>query len=200
MQRVFPCEDATDEEISRAIRWTSYGFGSPTKSLQKMTCRVSGAEVPWDTAEHLGILGSGYSRCNDDLKHAGMEPGAYTNRRGTFLLLIHPEEADIQKVVDRCGGRLRSLKAYHTQLRELDISPCPLVEELWISHNEGLQRLSGLEGLQQLTKLDLSRCRSLSELHGLERLQQLTELYLSGCSGPITSDSRKTFLNISTSA
>ena len=182
-QRLFPCEDATDEEISRAILLTSLGRGNHTKKLQKMTCRVSGAEVPWDTVEHLDILGSGASHCNNALKHAGMYPGVYTNRRGTWLLLIHPEEANIQRVLDRCGVRLRSLEAYHTQLRELDISPCPLVAGLRIWHNEGLQRLSGLEQLQQLTWLDLSRCSGLRELHGLEHLQQLTWLDLSECSG-----------------
>ena len=182
-QRLFPCVDARDEEISRAILWTSRDFGNWAKQLQKITCRVSGAEIPWDTAEHLGILGSGASHCNDALKHAGMEPGVYTSRRGTFLLLIHPEDADIQKVVNRCGGRLRSLEAYHTRLLELDIAPCPLVEKLRICYDVRLLRLSGLEGLQQLTELNLYGCSSLTELHGLEHLQQLTALNLFGCGG-----------------
>ena len=57
MQRVFPCEDATDEEISRAFFGTSYGSSDDAEKLQKMACRVSGAAIPWDTAEHLAILG-----------------------------------------------------------------------------------------------------------------------------------------------
>ena len=82
-RRVFPCEDATDEEISSAIRFTSYGLGDDAGKLQKVTRRVSGTEIPWDTTEHLGILGSGDSDCNDALKRAGMKPGVYTSRRGT---------------------------------------------------------------------------------------------------------------------
>ena len=180
-QRVFPCEDATDKNISDTIRRTSNGNAAAAVTLQYITHPVSGTAIPWDTAEHLGILGGGNSEISNNLRSADMEPGMYTNRRGTFLLLIHPEEADIQKVVDRFGGRLRSLEAYDTQLRELDISPCPLVADLRIRRDKRLQHLSGLEGLQQLTMLDLSGCSTLVELHGLEGLQHLIGLNLSGC-------------------
>ena len=182
-KRVYPCKDATDEEISRAILGVGFDDSYSAAKLRYITCPVSGTETPWDTAEHLGILGSRNFRCNDALKRAGMDPGVYTSRRGTWLILIHPEEADIQNAVDRCAGRLVSLEAFITSIPELDVSACPLLSLLHVWHGIRLLRITGLEGLKQLRILELYECSGLRELPGLERLEELTTLSLSGCSG-----------------
>ena len=183
-KQVYPCKDATDNKISRLLLDTGLvGYRDSAKNLQDMTCPVSEAEIPWDTATHIGILGSGNPRCNDALEEAGMKPGVYTNRWGTWLILIHPEEADIQNAVDRCAGRLVSLEAYNTSIPELDVSACPRLEKLRVWDDERLLRILGLERMERLTILNLSACSGLRELPGLERLKQLPALYLSGCSG-----------------
>ena len=181
-RRVFPCKDATDEKISKSILWSRHGFLREAKNLRDMTFPVFGAEIPWDTAAHLVILGSGAPACNNALIKNGMMPGVYTNHRGTWLLLIHPAVAEIQKAVDRCGERLRSLNAYYTSILELDVSACPLLEELRVRYDKWLLHISGLRELKRLTELNLSGCSGLMELPGLEGLEQLTELNLSRCS------------------
>ena len=182
-KRVYPCKDATYEEISDTIGWAVYGFLTDFEILWNMICPVSGAEIPWDTATHIGILGSGNPRCNDALEEAGMKPGVYTNRWGTWLILIHPEEADIQNAVDRCAGRLVSLEAFNTSIPELDVSACPQLEILRVRDDTRLLRVPGLERLGRLTELRLSGCNSLKELPNLERLKRLSELILTRCIG-----------------
>ena len=180
---MYPCKDATDERISLVIDSASTGLLHDDDNLWNMTCPVSEAEIPWDTAVHLGILGSGNPRCNAVLEETGMKPGVYTNYRRTWLILIHPAEADIQRTVDRCGRRLVSLEAYHTSIPELDVSACPLLEKLRLWDNKRLLRITGLEGLKRLTKLFLLGCSGLIELPSLEMLKGLRQLYLSRCSG-----------------
>ena len=179
-RRVFPCKNATDGEISFEIYYVDYV--NEAEDLQDITCPVSGAEIPWDTAAHLGILGSEDPNCNAALEKAGMKPGVYTNHRGTWLILIHPSEEDIHRTVKHCARRLVSLEAFNTSIPELDVSACPLLKELQVQNDKRLLRIHGLKLLKGLTELDLSECSGLRELHGLEHLQHLMKLNLSGCS------------------
>ena len=182
-KRVYLCEDATDSEISIAIRRVVFGSSYSAAKLRYITCPVSGTETPWDTAAYLVILGSGYLDSNAALKEAVMKPGMYTSHRGNWLILVYPEAEDIQKAVDRCGGRLVSLEVFNTSIPELDVSACPRLEKLWVWNDERLLRIPGLEQLEGLTTLELSECSSLTELPSLERLERLTYLNLFECSG-----------------
>ena len=181
MQKTYPCDPATYEELRDAIVRISIGFSHDKDFLTAITFPIAPEWIPWSAISSLFILGKAYDVCNDALKNAKLNPGAYINHSGDSLLLIHPEEADAQQYLDRCGTHLRTVWTSHTRFSSLDLSGARSLKELSVWDDDSLSNLSGLKNLSQLTTLELSDCRNLTQLPRLDNLSQFTTLELSGC-------------------
>ena len=181
MSRPYPCEPATVEEFSRALWACSEGYHGLGKRLFDIVVRISPEWITWSDIGNLFILGENDSLFNELLKEYGMSPGFYVDRHGECLLLIHPEEGEVQRYFERCGSRLKGLYLYNTNFGGLRLSAVPALVHLALDWNVHLADLTGLENLTKLNWLDLSRCIGLEGLPSLENLTQLIFLNLSGC-------------------
>ena len=178
----YPCETATEKELSYAAFLTTIGNRDECQKLQQITVRISAEEVHWTFVRNLWILGNAYQGCNEALEAAGLKPGMYINRGGDWLLLIHPEETVIQTALNLGGKSLKALELYHTSLQNLDVSSCTGLNSFCIKNDTALLEIHGLSELKQLTTLRFRRCSNLTQLPPMDNLEQLTELDLSGCS------------------
>ena len=158
-QKRYPCEQIPEEDLINAVLnlgWSS----SDAERVRRGTCRIPQAEIPWSGIQSLCILGKENEGTNEGLESAELSSGAYVNRTGSFLLLVHPEADALLNTLQLCRYSLCRLRIRHS-----DIISLP-----------------GLENLTQLTQLDLSWCSSLTALPSLDNLKQLTYLNLFGCS------------------
>ena len=167
-----------------------------------MTVRLPVEQISWTSVQNVFVFGSIFEFLNDGLKKGELTSGLYVNRDGDWLILIHPEESEIEAYLNRCGNALRSLRINYTALTELDVSALTALEELHVKRNPKLPCIHGLTPLTSLTALNLSLCDSLTQLPPLESLTQLTSLDLSRCSSltqlpPLDSLSQLTELNLS---
>ena len=180
-KKFYPCKPATEEKLDEAVSDATCGFVDGVRLLKRTTYQIPKDQISWSSVRSLRILGAADEDCNKNLKRVGLEPGWYINRRGNWLLLIHPGEAELRLAQSRCGQTLKSLGMYHTAFQTLDLSPWTGLVELKINHDWALSAIQGLSGLGQLETLDLSLCKSLNQLPELSGLGQLTTLNLSGC-------------------
>lgn len=178
---VYPCESATEKELSYATFFATIGDHAKCQNLQAITSRISADEVHWMSVRGLWILGNAYQGCNEALEAAGMKPGMYINRNGDWLLLIHPEEVTIQTVLTLGGKFLKSLELCHTAFKNLDVSSCTALESFSVKNDTVLSNIYGLSQMKLLTILQICGCRSLTQLPLMDTLDLLTELNLSGC-------------------
>ena len=204
-QESYPCEQVPEEDLIKAV--LNLGWDpSYAEPLRRGTCRIPPAEIPWSGIQSLCILGKEDERTNEGLKSAEPSSGAYVNRTGSFLLLVHPETDDLLKALQLCRRSLCKLRIYYsdifslpglenlTQLTYLDLWKCkslidlPSLDSLtqltWmeLSGCSSLTDLPSLDNLTQLTQLELFECSSLTALPSLDNLKQLTQLDLSFCS------------------
>ena len=180
-KKTYPCEPAELDKLDRLIRNAAFGDPDAAKKLFTFVCPIAPYRIPWDSVHTLNILGAGDPHCNRNLDTSPLRPGVYVNRTGEWLLLIHPQEDDLQEALDRFGPRLKTLHLFCTTLTTLDLSAFQSLEVLDARKNPNIIALPGLENLTQLTRLHLSGCRSLEQISGLEKLTQLTRLDLAGC-------------------
>ena len=199
----YPCEPATEEEFSRAVRTTAYGFHF-ADSLRLWSYKIPFNRVQWCNIHTMYVLSNENKRCNAVLEGAKLEPGIYINQSGEQLLLIHPEYKHLSSCLELCTSSLKHLLVCNATFDYLVFPELTVLERLTISNNtkspelRGIERLtslkilslsggsnlialSGLEMLTSLTQLYLSYCQSLTELPNLENLTFLTELHISEC-------------------
>lgn len=179
---VYPCEPATENELSYAAYFAAAGNQDECQKLRAITSRISAEEVRWTLVRTLWILGSAYEGCNEALEATELKPGMYINRSGDWLLMVHPEEYEIGTALNLSGKTLKSLEQYHTALLSLDVSSCAVLERLHVQNDSVLLDIQGLTQLKQLTVLYLQGCNSITQLPPLDSLTRLTTLDLSGCS------------------
>ena len=180
-RRVYPCKAATLEELWPIVPRIGSKLSDESKRFVSVTCTIDPHQIHWAQIRGLFIVGSSDAERNKILKEAGLGPGAYINRSGDGLVLIHPDEGEVQSYIDHRGDGLEVLMVCYTALSALNLSTLGALDRLSFRYNELLSELPGLEKLTQLTRLNLSGCVGLTELPGLGNLNRLTELYLNGC-------------------
>ena len=181
-ETTYLCEPATESEFLDTFWRTIDGSPVSSKKLQQITCRISDSTIPEESIRSLWVIGNADSYCNEALKTAKLNPGVYINRSTNQLLLIHPEETDICKYTKRFGKQLTNLTLSLTAFSNLDLSSLTSLVHLWIGHDACLSRISGLEHLNQLSELKISKCDKLNSLSSFGNSAQLTTLFLSECS------------------
>lgn len=138
-------------------------------------------EADWENLRHLYILGKADYYTNCSLVKNRISPGAYLNKNGSFLLLVHLNESKIQPFLNRYGKKLTALHICHTNLSTLSLHMLPCLETLDLHCNTALSSIHYLGELIKLNSLNLSQCDNLHTLPGLEKLIHLTILQIRDC-------------------
>ena len=130
----------------------------------------------WGRIRKLYVLGSSDFREIDELRDGRLKPGYYLDiATESELLVIGAARERIREHLSRCGENLETLSLHFTTLEELEISHLTGVKELDLSKNEKLCRISGMDRLARLWRLNLSSTRfgpvlDLNPYSGLERI------------------------------
>lgn len=180
-KKEYDCTLATKKSLWHTLLMAGLGLGSSSQHLSEMTVRLREDEIPWSSIRFLAVLGDDSKICNTSLRLAKLDPGAYINHDGDWLLLIHPDEAALNAILYCCGTRLKELVLHNTSFPVLDVRPVSGLERLQIRRNNKLSRIEGLEQLQQLSSLSFSACHGLTQPPPLDDLKQLTSLSFSSC-------------------
>ena len=117
-QKRYPCKQVAEENLIQAalnLSWVS-DYAEP---LRRGTCRIPQAEIPWSGIQSLCILGKEDEDTNNGLKLAELSSGAYVNRTGSFLLLVHPEADDFLKALQLCLRSLYRLRIWYSDIISL---------------------------------------------------------------------------------
>ena len=181
-QKRYPCEQVPEDDLIKAVLNLDWG-PSYAEQLRRGTCRIPLTEIPRSGIQSLCILGKENERTNEGLKSAKLSSGAYVNRTGSFLLLVHPEADDLLKALQLCRRSLCQLLIWYSDIISLpELENLTQLTHLDLSWCRNLTALPSLHNLTQLTQLELYECSSLTALPSLDNLKQLTDLTLSGCS------------------
>ena len=180
-KHTFPCEPAMIEKISDVLWYAAEGKDEHIAALRRSTYPIQPDQISWSELRFLGILGKEKSTCNSKLKKAGMDPGFYISCQGDALVLIHQDDAHIQRYVDLCENKPEILEIYNTSLSALNVSSLANLRELYVAESDAFSSLEGLEQLTQLTYLNLCDCRQTPDLAALAALPQLTSLLIQYC-------------------
>ena len=178
-KKTYSPKPAKEEELNRAFTDADY------KKLRRMLTKTTINQIPWLSLRSLCIIGRENHLCNASLNEADFKFGMYIDRHNEWLLLIHPEESQIQKYINFSRKRLNTLRLYHTSLQSLDLSSVKTLDQFVALGNAGLSDIQGLEHLSLLTNLTLKGC-GFHHLPRLDNLTQLTTLNLAGCNNLTT--------------
>ena len=178
----FPCEAVPEKALCQAVSRLYEGSSEGIEPLKQGMLHIPMEHIPWFGIENLYILDTENVSCNTALRQAHLSSGAYVNRYGNVLLLIHPDSDRILQYPQLCSHGLRQLYILHSRISSLaGLDNLSQLTVLNLSGCGSLRSLPGLEKLTQLTHLDLSHCRTLADISGLMNLTQLTSLNLSKC-------------------
>ncbi len=183
------CSDVPAEKLSELLFKLPHDMFADISIFHKGTYCVSLScftEAEWEKLRHLYILGNADYYANHSLVKNSISPGAYRNKNGDFLLLVHLKESKIQSFLNHHGGKLTNLHICHTNLSTLSLHMMPCLETLDLHCNTSLSSIHYLGDLIKLNGLNLSRCDNLHTLPGLEKLIRLTTLRIRDCLSLIT--------------
>ena len=99
-KRTYPCEPATDEELTHIITTLAQGADEFCYFFNESTVELPVEKVPWSSVDTLCIIGNGSSLFNTMLKFDDLERGIYINHSGNWLILLCTEESEIQTYLD----------------------------------------------------------------------------------------------------
>lgn len=131
--------------------------------------------IIWSNIQHLNVVGTNDRDIIGSLRAAGLRPGAYLNHDSSWLLLVEPEIDLIQECVSYCGSSLKILQIGHAGIRRLYLDGVPHLQELYLSRNRSLNKITGLSAMSDLRILDVSHTALEDSLYldGLISLQKL---------------------------
>ena len=181
-------------DVIECIRREALNKNTVKRPLEDIT------QIEWQNTVELYILGDDSVQLAD----GGLEAGCYMDSNAAEkVIVLGASNERITRIINRCGGRLRTL-----DLRFLDMESLELpvrfnnLERLRLSPMERLREVVGLTSLGSLTELDLSFTNigtvfdttklpllrrlelagntELSRVDGLNRLSDLEDLDLSG--------------------
>lgn len=157
-------------------------------------------QIEWQNTVELYIFGDDTARLAD----GGLEAGCYLDSDvAEKVIVLGANNERITKIINRCGGRLRTLDL---RFLDMEILELPIrfdnLERLRLSPMERLSEVKGLKSLRNLIALDLSftdmgtgfdvtqmpKLRrlelagntKLKRINGVSQLMELEELELSG--------------------
>lgn len=183
------CSDVPAVKLSELLFKLPHDMFADSSIFHEGTYRVSLSsftEADWENLCHLYILGNAEYYANYSLIKNSISPGAYRNKNGDFLLLVHLKESKIQSFLNHHGERLTNLHICHTKLSTLSLHMLPCLESLDLHCNTSLSNIHDLGELIKLNSITLSRCDNLRTLPGLEKLTRLTILRIRDCQSLIT--------------
>lgn len=200
----FPCEESTERELSLDVQRMLDGQLHRTDvggHLVRCTCPIPTVFIPWNSITYLEIIETQNQAHIEVIRKYNLSPGAYINRNGNWLLLIHPEEKLVRNTLEQYGNDFLSLGIYganfsalekinpsklaslYLQSCETDI-PLPKLEHLTGLHHLGIAgfqsvtRAPWLDELTELVSLEIIDCPSLLSLPNIEELTKLSVLCL----------------------
>ena len=178
---LYPCEPATENELMNAYMGAVLGFGDDRETLPRISVKVPASQIRWTSIQTLCVVGSTDEECNANLKKLNMSSGTYVDHGGKWLILIHPEESQIQQCLYYCKDQLERLMLSNTALLSLDLSALNVLEILSISNCQELTTLIGFAEQATLRELEVILCTKLKQLPSLDHLTQLSSLRCIGC-------------------
>ena len=155
----------TPEASVQAERLAHYTNRIPVPYVKK---------INWTKVEHLYIFGTAV----DQNRQGGedcLEPGAYVDVFGKWVLVVGVADQDIQKLLSRCSSGLEKLMIRFSGVQELNVRRLTGLRALLLERNRKLNQLWGLEQLRGLRKLNVT-WSALTELILPQPLPELRHL------------------------
>lgn len=183
------CSNVSAEKLSKLLFKLPYDMFSDISIFHEGTYCVnlsSFTDADWGNLRHLYIIGNSDLYTHYSLIKNSISPGAYLNKNGDFLLLVHLNESQIQPFLNRYGKKLTNLHICHTTLSTLSLHMLSCLETLDLHCNTTLSSIHHLGELRKLNSLHISQCDKLHTLPGLEKLIHLSVLCIRDCLGLIT--------------
>lgn len=181
-------------DVVECIRREALNKNTVKRPLEDIT------QIEWQNTVELYILGDDTARLAD----GGLEAGCYLDSDASAqVIVLGASNERITRIINRCGGRLRTLDLRFLNMESLELpTRFDQLEHLRLSPMERLREVIGLTSLRGLTGLDLSFTdigsvfdvtklpllrrlelagnMTLNRVDGLNRLSNLEELDLSG--------------------
>lgn len=183
------CSNVSAEILSDLLYKLPHDMFSDISTFHEGTYCVNLSEFTeedWNNLRYLYILGNADHYTTYSLMKNNISPGAYRNKNGNFLLLVHLNESQIQPFLNRYGKKLTNLHICHTKLSALSLHMLSCLETLDLHCNTALSSIHYLGELRQLNSLHISQCDNLRTLPGLEKLVHLAVLRIRDCLSLIT--------------
>ena len=181
-------------DVVECIRREALNKNTVKRPLEDIT------QIEWQNTVELYIFGDDTAQLAD----GGLEAGCYLDSDvAEKVIVLGASNERITRIINRCGGRLRTLDLRFLDMQSLELpTRFDKLERLRLSPLERLREVVGLTSIGSLTELDLSFTdvgsvfdvaklptlrrlelagnAALNRVEGLARLSDLEELDLSG--------------------